>query len=208
MNKKSLILALSFLCATSFLFADGDLSVTEIPGILGWGSISPDGTTIVIAKGEKSDSLVLYDIESGTEKLVLKGRVVQYPRLDPEGKRIIFTGEKPYAGLWTVGTDGKGLKPFPSKQGASDKDWTAIWSPDGTRVAWCRNFLPDASPQLWIANADGSGAKILVKALSGYSGHGYPNDGYIGNPIDWVEDKILTSGNGRRHALYRRRLVG
>jgi len=187
MYKKSLIVALSFLSATLFAFADGDITVTEIADELGWGSLSPDGETIVIAKGENSDSLVLYDIESGEEKLVLKGRVVQYPRLDPSGGKIIFTGDTPYAGLWIVGTDGKGLRPFPSKQGASADDYMAMWSPDGTEVVWYRNLLPRMAPQLWIANADGSEARVLVKGLGG-------EEGYIGWPIDWIEDKILTSG--------------
>lgn len=158
MYRKSLLIALSFLCATSFAFAEGDITLTEVEGLVGWGSLSPDGATIVLAEGENFDSLVLYDIESGDESVVFTGRRVKYPRIDPEGEKIIFTGEKPYAGLWIVGSDGTGLQPFPSKKGASADDAMAIWSPDGARVAWIRK-----GSELWVANADGSTAAALGK---------------------------------------------
>ena len=105
------------------VFAESELGVIEIPGIEGWGSIFADGRTLVIGKGKNFDPLVLYDIES--QRLVLKGRVVQHPRLDldPSGRKIVFSSEKPYAGLWIVGTDVKGLN-----DGQAVIGWPMVWS--------------------------------------------------------------------------------
>lgn len=194
MYKKSSFIVIFLLCAVLCVFAEGDLRVVEIPGITGWGSISADGKTLVIARGKNYDSLVLYDIGSGKQKIVLKGRDVHYPRLDPSGRKIIFSSEKSNAGLWIIGTDGKNLQPFPSKQGLNSYERNPIWSPDGAKVAWARDS------ELWIANADGSGAKALVRNL---------NDGkaVIGWPMDWIDNKIVTLGNTSEGSLSAIRVV-
>jgi Tol biopolymer transport system component len=69
----------------------------------------------------------------------------------PSGKLIMFTRDG--ATLWTVKPDGKGLKKI-------GKGMHPTWSPDSKRIAFVQNG------DLWTMNANGTRAKLLVKAFA------------------------------------------
>ena len=72
--------------------------------------------------------------------------------------------------IYVINGDGAGLTPV-----ASEADYSLdgpVWSPDGTRIAYCHSGLrsPDgANYTVWVMNADGSGQrKLTTGAVRGY----------------------------------------
>lgn len=66
--------------------------------------------------------------------------------------------------LWTISSDGSGLKQV-NKGGPRGVYLDLVWSPDGTKIAFTSNGGPSDPSlpyDLWVMNADGSGARRLV----------------------------------------------
>jgi Tol biopolymer transport system component len=92
----------------------------------------------------------------------------------PDGKRLAFTRLPPHpngpegASVWVVGIDGTGLRRVVA--GADGR-----WSPDGARLVY---DAPSSASRgdLFVANADGSGARLLL------STHG------LKQPAAWSRD--------------------
>jgi TolB protein len=130
-----------------------------------------------------------------------RGVVDQYPDLSPDGKTIVFHRMLPCpAGgsrdgmdntcdlIYTVGTDGKGLKPLvPCAFKATDASGalvrracvgahTPAWSRDGSKIAFAYSLVDDrydASLRLnraiWIVDADGANPRQVTELEPGSS---------------------------------------
>jgi Tol biopolymer transport system component len=57
-----------------------------------------------------------------------------------------------------------------------DDDYWAVWSPDGTRIAFDRTG-PSAFGDIWVMNADGSGQKRLTTSPGDDLGSAWSPDG-------------------------------
>ena len=105
-------------------------------------------------------------------------------QLSPDGKTVLYqrtttdlAKNKRHSEVWSVPAAGGTPKAFLS----SDKnDTTARWSPDGTKVAFLSTR--EAGSQVWIANADGSGAK----RVSNIAGGAQP-------PLVWSPDGTMVA---------------
>jgi Tol biopolymer transport system component len=81
----------------------------------------------------------------------------QYPRVSPDGTRIIFQSNRNLNfEIYVMNADGSGVRNLTSN--AAD-DRFASWTPDGTRIVWSR-FID--SFDLYVMNADGTGQRPLV----------------------------------------------
>src|SRR5262249_12616539 len=98
----------------------------------------------------------------------------------PDSRKIAFMsghpqGNKPYiesSDIWVVNADGSGAVQL-TNAGRSTHcmDGGAVWSPDGSKLAFTSNRALDGSitPNLneasnvWVVNADGSGLKPVTK---------------------------------------------
>ncbi len=80
---------------------------------------------------------------------------------------VAFTlwGADQPGGIYTVSTDGADLtRLIPGK----DYPWPDLklhptWSPDGKRIAFCDKAKKTDTLRLWVANADGSGRRLLLR---------------------------------------------
>lgn len=87
-------------------------------------------------------------------------------RYSPDGERILFyrtvsTSPNMVNHIFEVDFDGSNLVDLSTRAPGSYSDSDADWSPDGTRLVFVRTPRAGA-PELWIMNANGSAAKLLI----------------------------------------------
>jgi Tol biopolymer transport system component len=91
------------------------------------------------------------------------------PAFSPDGNSLVFARKYLDVTRWTHGRQiwhmsADGEQPIAITQDSYYNHYDLVWSPDGTRLAYTRfnkNSLIDP-PELWLMNADGSGATRLV----------------------------------------------
>ena len=106
------------------------------------------------------------------------------PSWSPDGRRIAFMRDDPADGttdLWIVNADGTGLSRLTDCVGQVKTgpifarrpcfDYDPAWSPDGSTLAFTRNF------SLHTVNADGSGLRELTTGVSDASTPAWSPDG-------------------------------
>ena len=88
---------------------------------------------------------------------------VGQPQTEPAKARLAFTAFSPDVdvggGIYTIAADGSG------RTRVIANALNPAWSPDGSRIAFTRFFEEDdeETSAIWVANADGSGARGLTK---------------------------------------------
>jgi WD40 repeat protein len=134
-------------------------------------AVSPDGT-LVFAEATGSDPGFMTSVygSDGVKKWV--SEPLEFPSLaawDPKGgDRIVFGGETATAGgsmagsvlVWDAG-QGQVTELTQLEQGRIATAFA--WSPDGTSLACAAIRSETGTTDLWTMNADGSGAKLLLK---------------------------------------------
>jgi TolB protein len=147
--------------------ADGSNAVV-IPGVTGerlaW---SPDGDRLAVGKrfGDIDPNVSIVTVATGhIEPLTLgSGLRPNAATWSPDGTRLLVEvpGNGSGSGIFSTRPDGSDAKlvvaPVADRYG-----WVrdASFSPDGRRIVFAR---ADGGPsEIWIANADGSGAKVLA----------------------------------------------
>ena len=150
--------------------------IASRPTTLAW---SPDGTALAYTaylpseSGEtRSPRTALFvvpisgvaPVRAPTGKLDLFGE----PAWMPDGRTILISAAEPGGDteIYAIGLDGAGARRISNHPG---RDFSLLPSPDGSRIAWIsRDAKPGQSyvtAKLYVANADGSRAKVLAGAL-------------------------------------------
>jgi kumamolisin len=136
--------------------ADGSHPVDLGPG--GDSSWSPEGGRLVYTLSARAGGVWMINADGtgGARQISAVGRS---GRWSPDGQRILFVvdpGGSTPSGVYTVPQQGGASKML--VPGATD----AAWSPDGTRIAFIASPpIAGTSAWVWVANADGSGARAL-----------------------------------------------
>jgi Tol biopolymer transport system component len=100
----------------------------------------------------------------------------------PDGKKIVFTSGRALDGsdalntnstvnIWVVNADGSGVSPLTKLTAAGASSSSPIWSPGGTQVFFPSARAldstdaanPNSTRNIWVVNADGSGATPFTK---------------------------------------------
>ncbi len=104
--------------------------------------------------------------------------------------------------IYVINGDGTGLTPV-----ASEADYSLdgpVWSPDGTRIAYCHSGKRDPRGEtytVWVMNADGSGQrKLTTGAMRGYDPAWSPDGARIalhgGPPQGGSGISVVDAGGG------------
>lgn len=120
--------------------------------------------TVYMLQGETSE--VWVSNLDGTHAMNVSNSPAQdiQPDWSPSGVRIAFASSRNTLGnqpdrydIYTVDADGKNLTNL--TRGSQDNNTNPRWSPDGTRIAFLRNWV------VWVMNANGSGAFQVTSQL-------------------------------------------
>ncbi len=103
------------------------------------------------------------------------------PQWSPDGTKIVFYSGRKLDGtdavnlnhasnIWVMNADGSNVKPLTSLTAAHAESTSPLWSPDGTKIVFTSSRKLDGTDaanvnntvNIWVMNADGSGAKPLT----------------------------------------------
>jgi Tol biopolymer transport system component len=143
---------------------------------------SPFGDKIVFARGTVGDDTSLYEIEvDGSALIRLTGGPVsdRAPDWSPDGRRIVFQRGTAFVSVYSIGSDGSGLRRL--TKGSRPFDTGPSWSPDGTRIVFAHGG------DLWTMRPDGSGRRDLTNT----KGLSRTEDAPDWQPVHLVDGKIM-----------------
>jgi TolB protein len=118
-------------------------------------SFSPDGRTIAFVRryAEGINSLCMIDVDGSNFHVVLRDAHAGEIAWSPDGRTIAFYSEQD-GGIHLVDVDGTNERVLWQRTGGPNQD-SPSWSSDSSRVYY-------ASGTVWVANADGSGSRVLA----------------------------------------------
>jgi Tol biopolymer transport system component len=144
-----------------------------------WEFWSPDGTEIAFTEYPPPDGngqLWLMNADGSNQHLLFaeSGFSDEQPSFSPDGGTIVFTriqaGSDAQA-IYRVSKDGTGLTeitPYSTTFGISVQDRGAVYSPDGTKIAFQGQNRGGLLSAIYVMDADGSNAKRITPSdLSG-----------------------------------------
>ncbi len=144
-------------------------------------TVSPDGRFIVYVRQKGADeSLWMRQVESGGNVQVLPAEQVHFNsvKFSPDGAYLYFVrsdkGTKNFSYLYTMPVLGGS-----PRQLGRDVDVAPVFSPDRKQMAYVRGVPDKQQLEVLLANADGSGEKVL-KTFDGW--------GDILVPLAWSPD--------------------
>jgi len=157
--------------------SDGPIKVANLDGsdlrTIADGSApawTPDGEQLVYTNGYYS--ILITDVTSGrTREIFRTDNPLYHPNVSPDGERILFTWLKPGTqgfALWTIPVRGGQPRVLPLPHNAHTFPAFGTYSPDGTMIAFRETQYDGFDPTqmtsggLWLANADGTGARPIA----------------------------------------------
>jgi len=104
---------------------------------------------------------------AGSDEKVVTSVPARSPLLSADGRSVLYSsGNFPHLTLVAGSVAGGATRPLSD---SSAMIFNAVWSPDGKRIAYARaDSMRDM--QVWVMNADGTGARQLTK-FPGSEGH-------------------------------------
>lgn len=122
-------------------------------------SWSPDGSALAVSRPDGLGILQVYALrlsDGGATQLTFGSASALLPAWSPDGRTIVFDTQSTLYAVSPQGGDVRAI-PLPVQVNGG-----AAWAPDGGRFA-----VVAGNGQVWIANADGSGAHQVTYTLIG-----------------------------------------
>jgi dipeptidyl aminopeptidase/acylaminoacyl peptidase len=155
--------------------------------------VSPDGARVILAQSVHSnehDHLLLLDHPSGTltQLTPIQSQHFLYGgSFTKDGTSIIFTADFDYGanevtpGGWIWQQDlVTGARHCLAKSSTPFETGPKL-SPDGSQILWHRHETGAGATQLWVMQADGSGAREILRLSDKVNSHG-----------DWIDDTRIA----------------
>jgi len=156
-----------------------------------------DGTDAVNTFGTANAWLINADGSGATAVTKLSGSAsegVGTPKSSPDGSKIVFVSARALDGsdtlntnktqnIWVVNADGSGATPLTKLTAAGAGSSLPLWSPGGTQIIFSSQRALDGTDaantnttrNIWVVNADGSGAIPLTKITAANAFSDLPN---------------------------------
>ena len=124
-------------------------------------SWAPDGSLYFSSRVTGSDQIfVLRPGASAPQRLTTGGAADQYPRVSPDGQRVLFQSNRGLDfDVYVMNADGTGIANLTARPG---DDRFPAWTPDGARVLWTRFDDAAGNFDIWALDADGGNAAPLL----------------------------------------------
>jgi TolB protein len=182
---------------------------------------SPDGKSIafVSVRGGAPDVYVMRGDGTHVRRITHDAATESELTWSPRGDRIAFVRVPPGGGdrdIWSVRPSGGAERDLTNDPTVYDVD--PAWSPDGTRIAYSGAGHPHGSVggDLWVMNADGTGAAALEHETNGYSDGAFPAWSPDGTTIAFTANDgtgyyhvwTVASGGGQNAELVANRVAG
>lgn len=109
----------------------------------------------------------------GSVRITRGDRTDQNPAVSPDGRLLAFNTSEclpgaPY-GMFQMTLATRKIKDFPRLRSSLELSYYPAWSPDGARIAF-NTGVDNAFPHVYVARADGSGARGITRSgLGAYS---------------------------------------
>ena len=118
-------------------------------------SFSTDGRTIAFVRRytEGINSLCMIDADGSNFRVLIRDAQAGEIAWSPDGRTIAFYSEQD-GGIHLVDVDGTNERVLWQRTGGPNQD-SPSWSPDSSQICY-------ASGNVWVANADGSGSRVLA----------------------------------------------
>jgi eukaryotic-like serine/threonine-protein kinase len=146
--------------------------LTDHGQAVGFAAISADGKMFAYGRREGERSLRVKQIVTGSEVIVVPPQTGFFGNgasFTPDGNYLYYTHADPTNpnnfNLYGVPALGGA-----SRQIVSDTSSAVAFSPDGKRMAYRRTIQAKGEDQLLLANADGTGERVIFRHESGVSG--------------------------------------
>jgi Tol biopolymer transport system component len=137
---------------------------------------SPDRTKIAFASfpsgGTDVNVFVMNADGTGRVQLTNDPSSEQFPDWAPDGSKIAFSRD---GQIIVMNADGTNQTALPHT--IDDNDSDPDWSPDGTKIAFSRDRGQTQQEEIWVMNADGSGAVQLTQNSGQDGGASWSPDG-------------------------------
>ena len=101
-------------------------------------------------------SIMKQTLPSGTPELVLANATGA--RLSPDGARLLYADFGPQTALYSMKLDGTDVVKVASHPGTS-----AVWSPDGSKIAYLWGQSPCSNIEVVAANGSQTDAAVIVR---------------------------------------------
>jgi serine/threonine protein kinase/Tol biopolymer transport system component len=163
--------------------------LTDHGEVTNFATISPDGRLVAYGRREGERSLRVKQVATGSEVTVAAaqpGFFGSSATFTPDGNYLYYPHDDPAnpntANLYSVPSLGG-----TPRQVVSDVASAAAFSPDGQRIVYRRVIQENADDKILIANADGSGEKVIVQ------GKRAEGKGFFTDP-SWSRGDLIAVG--------------
>jgi len=148
----------------SMFWADGLSSINSSVGTISQTDVIAPGRLIFNQRLRRQN---LREVElaapgrNPVSRLLAEGSSIdRQPTYSPDGKQILFSSSRGgNLDLWTIDLATGALRQVTDD---AAQDWDPAYMPDGRQILWSSN-RGGASYEVWLANADGSGARQVTR---------------------------------------------
>jgi Tol biopolymer transport system component len=144
------------------------LAVAFLAATLAGGAGHSAGTPIIVFAADRAPSITgdVFRADANHRVVNLTHSPWQEttPTVSPNGKLVAFVSDRYGGSLWTVGTDGKGLRRLHAGGFPTQFAVEMVWSPNSSTLAYTTGGTVSNTVTLWLARPGGAARALAQKS--------------------------------------------